>query len=168
MKENTEEKEMKKKKNNSNQEVEELRNKNNELENKYIRLQAEYQNFMTRSISEQQMLMKYDGEEIIKEFLSIVDNFERAIKMDDTDLSDEVSLFLKGFKMIYGNMLNTLNKFGVTEIECLGLEFDPKVAEAILTEHDENKPANVVLEVLTKGYKYKDKVIRPAMVKVNI
>jgi molecular chaperone GrpE len=64
--------------------------------------------------------------------------------------------------------MNTLKKFGVEEIECLGLEFDPTVAEAILTEHDENKPANVVLEVLTKGYKYKDKVIRPAMVKVNI
>ena len=167
LKEENETKDIKKKKNNSNQELEEIKNKNKELESKFIRLQAEYQNFITRSISEHQMLVKYDGEDIIKEFLSIIDNFERAIKMDDNDLSDEVSLFLKGFKIIYGNMINILNKFNVTEIECIGLEFDPKVAEALLTEHDETKPANVVLEVLTKGYKYKDKVIRPAMVKVN-
>ena len=60
-----------------------------------------------------------------------------------------------------------LDKYEVKEIECLGQEFDPNVSEAVLTEHDENKPANVVLEVLTKGYKYKDKLIRPAMVKVN-
>ena len=62
---------------------------------------------------------------------------------------------------------NLLDKFEVKEIECLGLEFDPHVAEAVLTDHDETKPENVVLEVLTKGYKYKDKVIRHAMVKVN-
>lgn len=162
------EKEVKKKKHDSNHELEELKDKNKELEDKYIRLQAEYQNFIIRTSSEQQIKLKYEGEEIIKSFLSVIDNFERAIIMDDSDLSDEVSLFLKGFKMIYGNMMNILNNLGVSEIECLGLEFDPNIAEAILTEHDDNKPENVVLEVLTKGYKYKDKIIRPAMVKVNI
>ena len=99
--------------------------------------------------------------------LVIKDNLERAIMMDDNDLSDEVSKFLSGFKMILGNLTSLLDKFEVKEIDCLGLEFDPTVAEAVLTEHDENRPENVVLEVLTKGYKYKDKLIRPAMVKVN-
>ena len=95
------------------------------------------------------------------------DNLERAIMMDDNDLSDEVSKFLSGFKLILGNLTQLFDKYEVKEVDCLGLEFDPNVAEAVLTEHDETKPENVVLEVLTKGYKYKDKLIRPAMVKVN-
>ena len=144
-----------------------LGSRNQELEEKYMRLQAEYLNFKTRTQSEVSRMLMYEGEDLIKEILNIKDNFERAIMMDDNDLSDEVSKFLSGFKMILGNLTAILDKFEVREVECLGLEFDPHVAEAVLTDHDENKPENVVLEVLTKGYKYKDKLIRPAMVKVN-
>ena len=144
-----------------------LTSRNQELEDKYMRLQAEYLNFKTRTQSEVSRMLQYEGEDFIKEILVIKDNFERAIMMDDNDLSDEVSKFLSGFKMILGNLTGLLDKFEVKEVDCLGLEFDPHVAEAVLTEHDENKPENVVLEVLTKGYKYKDKLIRPAMVKVN-
>ena len=104
---------------------------------------------------------------MIKELLSVVDNFERAIKLDDNDLSDELSKFLSGFKMIYTNVIDILNKFEVKEIEAEGLEFDPKVHQAVLMEHDDTKPSGVVLEVLQKGYMFKDRVIRPAMVKVN-
>ena len=141
--------------------------RNQELEDKYMRLQAEYLNFKTRTQTEISRMLQYEGEDFIKEILNIKDNFERAIMMDDDDLSDEVSKFLSGFKMILGNLTNLLDKFEVREVECLGCEFDPHVAEAVLTEHDETKPENVVLEVLTKGYKYKDKLLRPAMVKVN-
>lgn len=141
--------------------------RNQELEEKYMRLQAEYLNFKTRTQTEVSRMLQYEGEDFIKEILNVKDNFERAVMMDDNDLSDEVSRFLNGFKMILGNLTTLLDKFEVKEIECLGLEFDPHVAEAVLTDHDDNKPENVVLEVLTKGYKYKDKVIRHAMVKVN-
>ncbi len=141
--------------------------RNQELEDKYIRLQAEYLNFKTRTQSEISRMLQYEGEDFIKEILEIKDNFERAIMMDDNDLSDEVSRFLSGFKMILASLTVLLDKYEVKEIECLGLEFDPHLEEAVLTEHDENKPENVVLEVLKKGYKYKDKLIRPAMVKVN-
>lgn len=144
-----------------------LESRNKELEEKYMRLQAEYLNFKTRTQSEISKMLQYEGESFIKEMLVIRDNLERAIMMDDNDLSDEVSKFLSGFKMILGNLTALMDKFEVKEVECLGYEFDPHVAEAVLTEHDENKPENVVLEVLTKGYKYKDKLIRPAMVKVN-
>ena len=99
--------------------------------------------------------------------MKVVDNFERAISMDDDDLSDEVSKFLSGFKMIYTSLINMLSELEVTEIEVDGKEFNPTIAEAVLVEEDKTKPAGVVLEVLQKGYKYKDKVIRPAMVKVN-
>ena len=144
-----------------------LGSRNQELEDKYMRLQAEYLNFKTRTQSEVSRMLQYEGEGFIKEILNIKDNLERAIMMDDNDLSDEVSKFLSGFKMILGSLTSLLDKYEVKEVECLGLEFDPHVAEAVLTEHDPNKPENVVLEVLTKGYMYKDKLIRPAMVKVN-
>ena len=144
-----------------------LGSRNQELEDKYIRLQAEYLNFKTRTQGEISRMLQYEGEDFIKEILEIKDNFERAIMMDDNDLSDEVSRFLSGFKMILASLTVLLDKFEVKEVDCLGLEFDPHVAEAVLTEHDPNKPENVVLEVLKKGYKYKDKLIRPAMVKVN-
>lgn len=144
-----------------------LGSRNKELEEKYMRLQAEFLNFKTRTQSEISRMLQYEGEEFIKEMLVIKDNLERAVMMDDNDLTDDVSKFLSGIKMILGNLTSILDKYEIKEIECLGLEFDPNVAEAVLTEQDVNKPENVVLEVLTKGYKYKDKVIRHAMVKVN-
>jgi len=144
-----------------------LGSRNHELEDKYMRLQAEYLNFKTRTQGEVSRMLQYEGESFIKEILNVKDNFERAIMMDDNDLSDEVSKFLSGFKMILGSLTELLDKYEVKEIDCLGKEFDPNLEEAVLTEHDENKPENVVLEVLTKGYTYKDKVIRHAMVKVN-
>ena len=111
--------------------------------------------------------MKYCNEDILKSLLPIIDNFERGLMMDDNDLSDEVSKFLSGFKMIYTDIIGIMNKNEVKEIEAEGIEFDPKVHQAVLMDHDEEKPHGVVLEVLQKGYMYKDKVIRPAMVKVN-
>ncbi len=137
------------------------------LKENLLRNQAELQNYKRRKEEETEKLLKYKNEDILKELLSVVDNFERAIKMDDDDLSDEVSKFLEGFKLIYTNTLGILNKFDVKEITAEGIEFDPNYHHAVLTEHDENKPAGVVLEVLQKGYLYKDRVIRPAMVKVN-
>lgn len=147
--------------------IENLNNKISSLQEALLRNQAELQNYKRRKEEESERVLKYKNEDIIKELLPIVDNFERAIKMDDDDLSDEVSKFLAGFKLIYTNTLNILNKFEVKEISAEGIEFDPNFHHAVLTEHDETKPAGVVLEVLQKGYTYKDRVIRPAMVKVN-
>lgn len=150
-----------------NKEIEELNNALKNSEDKCLRLQAEYINFRNRHNKELEAMAKYEGEELIKELLVVVDNFERAIKLDDNDLSDEVSKFLSGFKMIYSNIMTIFEKNEVKAIDCLGKEFDPHIADAVITESDKNKPAGVVLEVLQKGYMYKDKVIRPAMVKVN-
>lgn len=134
---------------------------------KNMRIQAEMINFKKRKEEETSNLLKYANEDLVSELLPVIDNFERAIKMDNDDLSDDVSKFLEGFKMIYGNLINILNKLDVKEIEASGIEFDPNYHQAVLTEKDESKPSGVVLEVLQKGYMYKDKVIRPAMVKVN-
>ena len=150
-----------------NKEIEELQQQVASFKEMLLRNQAELQNYKRRREEETAKMMKYKDEDLIKEFLVVLDNFERAIKMDDDDLTDEVSRFLEGFKLIYSNTINILNKFEVKEIDAEGVEFDPDYHHAVLTEHDENKPAGVVLEVLQKGYMYKDKVIRPAMVKVN-
>ena len=112
-------------------------------------------------------LRKYDGEEFAKEILPVLDNFERAIKLDDNDLTDELSKFLSGFKMIYTNFVNVLNAKEVKEIECLGKEFDPNFMEAVLTSKEEGIPKDQVMEVLQKGYMYKDKLLRAAMVRVS-
>ena len=139
----------------------------NALSDKILRLNAEMQNMNRRFNEEKANIYKYDGEKLIKEILPIIDNFERAISLDDDNLTDELSKFLSGFKMIYTSVVDILNKFEVKEIEAEGIEFNPRVHQAVLMEHDESKPHNVVVEVLQKGYMYKDRVIRPAMVKVN-
>lgn len=149
------------------EEIETLNKEIFNLKEALLRNQAELQNYKRRKDEETERFQKYKNEELVKELLPIVDNFERAIKMDDNDLSDEVSKFLSGFKLIYTNTVNILNKYEVTEIKAEGIEFDPTYHHAVLTEHDDSKPAGVVLEVLQKGYMYKDRVIRPAMVKVN-
>lgn len=151
----------------SNEVVMALEEKVRSLQEALLRNQADLQNYKRRKEEESEKFLKYKNEDLIKELLNVVDNFERAIQMDDSDLSDEVSKFLAGFKLIYTNMVHILNQFEVTEIVAEGVEFDPNFHHAVLTDHDENKPAGVVLEVLQKGYLYKDRVIRPAMVKVN-
>lgn len=157
-----------------NKELKHLEEENHKLKNdlkesseKVLRLAAEMQNYKKRNETEKSNMLKYANEDLAKSLLPILDNFERAIRLDDNDLSDEVSKFLSGFKMIYGSFVNVLNNIEVKEIECDGLEFDPVYHQAVLTEKDETKPSGVILEVLQKGYMYKDKVIRPAIVKVN-
>ena len=140
---------------------------NKSLQEKILRLNAEMQNMNRRFNEEKASIYKYDGEKLIKELLPIIDNFERAIKLDDDNLTDELSKFLSGFKMIYASLVSTLNAIGVKEIECIGKPFDPNKMEAIMTTNIMEEEENVVVEVMQKGYTYNDKVIRVAMVKVN-
>lgn len=151
----------------TNNEVELLGNRIKELENSLLRNQAELMNYKRRRDEEVSKMLKYANEDIIKQILSILDNFERAINMDDDNLEDEVSKFLSGFKMIYADLKNVLDKLEVKEINALNTKFDPTYHQAVLQEHDDTKEEGIILDVMQKGYTYKDKVIRPAMVKVN-
>ena len=162
-------KEIKKKVNNKpkvNKEEEKLKKENQDLNDKVLRLSAEMQNMRRRYDEEMARICKYEGEELILKILTIVDNFERAIMLD-SNLTDELSKFLDGFKMIYGNLKNILEASEVKEIDCLKQAFDPNTMEAVLTVHEENTEPGIVLDVLQKGYTYKDKVIRHAMVRVS-
>lgn len=138
-----------------------------EAEEKAMREKAEAINYRKRKDDEVARMMKYASEDMIKEILPIVDSFERAIDMDDDNLEDEVSKFLAGFKMIYCNLVNVLEKYEVKEIEAMGKEFDANFHQAVLTEPREGVESGIVIEVLQKGYMYKDKVLRPSMVKVS-
>ena len=177
MKENSEEKietldsvvkeEKHPKKEKKNKEIEKLQEEKRDLNDKLLRISAEMQNMRKRYDEEIARMYKYEGEGIIKELLSTLDNFERAISQDDDNLEDELSKFLSGFKLIYSEFRTKLENKGLSEIKCQDEAFDPTFMEAVLTEKVEGKEAGIVIDVLQKGYKFNDKVIRPAMVKVS-
>ena len=136
------------------------------LKDKVLRTTAEMQNMRRRMEDEKSAALKYEGEDLIKKLLPIIDNFERATK-DDSKLSDEIKKFLDGFKMIYGNLNSVLESYEVKPMDVLNKEFDPNTMEAVLAEEVEGVLPNTVIDVLQKGYTYKDKIIRHAMVKVS-
>ena len=129
-----------------------------EAEDKAMREKADAINYRKRKDEEVARMMKYASEDMVKEMLPIVDSFERAIEMDDDNLDDEVSKFLAGFKMIYCNLVHMLEKYEVKEIEAMGKEFDANFHQAVLTEPKDGVEPGMVIEVLQKGYIYKDKV----------
>ena len=147
--------------------VELLSNRIKELENSLLRSQADLLNYRKRKDEETNRIIKYAEEDILKGFLPILDNFERAISMDDNNFGDETSKFLEGFRIVYNQTRELLNRFEVVEIDCLGKEFDPAIEQAISTEKNKEKPSGTVLKIYQKGYMYKDKVLRHAMVIVN-
>lgn len=137
------------------------------LNNDVLLVRAEMQNYRKRKEDETANLLKFANQDFMMELIPILDNFERAIKLDDNNLNDELSKFLSGFKMMYSHLVETMKKFGLEEIPALGCEFDPNCMEALMLDCDKAKEDNIVLDVLMKGYRLKDRVIRPVTVKVN-
>ncbi|MCI9110516.1 MAG: nucleotide exchange factor GrpE [Bacilli bacterium] len=138
-----------------------------DLEEALLRKDADMINYRKRKDDEVVRMLKYSNEDIAKDLLPIVDNFERAISLDDDNLDDELSKFLEGFKMIYCHLTDVLNKFEVKAIDGNKKPFDPNFHQAVLTEKVPGMEPGMVIEVLQKGYLLKDKVIRVAMVKVS-
>lgn len=138
-----------------------------EAKNNTLRAQAELVNYRKRKDAEVIDLLKYANADFAKELIVVVDNFERAIKMSLESNSEELKKYMEGYNLTYTNLISILNKFGIREINRLGEKFDPNLEQALLTDHDESKDDDVVTEVLLKGYMLKDRVIRPASVKVN-
>lgn len=137
------------------------------LEEEVLKAKADNINYRKRKDEEVSKMLEYANEDMIKDILPTVDNFERAINLDDENLDDELSKFLTGFKMIYCHLLEVLEKYDVKAIDDKGEEFNPKYHQAVLTEKVDDMEPGKVIEVMQKGYLLKDKVIRPAMVKVS-
>ncbi|UYZ20824.1 nucleotide exchange factor GrpE [Mesobacillus jeotgali] len=143
----------------------ELQGKLDEADNRYLRLQADFDNFRRRSRIELEASAKYRAQSIITDLLPAIDNFERALKMD---VDNEQAKSLKqGVEMVYRSLLDALKNEGVEVIEAVGKEFDPHLHQAVMQAEDENFGPNIVVEEFQKGYLLKDRIIRPAMVKVN-
>ena len=138
-----------------------------DLQEALLRTQADNVNYRKRKDEEVAKRLEYANEDLVKEILPVVDNFERAISLDDDNLDDELSKFLQGFKMIYCHLVDILNKYDVKAIDGANKPFDPKYHQAVLTEKSDGMESGMVIEVMQKGYLFKDKVIRPAMVKVS-
>lgn len=161
----TEEPKEHKKEHKKDKKYEELQNEINTLKDKNMRITAEMVNTLRRKDEETNRLLKYSNESLITELLPVIDNFERALSVDAK--TTDIESYQKGMTMIYNSLKNILEKFEVKEIEAIDKEFDPSYHQAVMQEEKEGTKENIVIEVLQKGYTYKDKVIRPAMVKVS-
>ncbi len=149
------------------EEIKKLQEENKQLTEKVKLTQAELINYRKRKDEEVQTLLKYANVDIVSEILNVVDNFERAIIHANDSENAELKKYNDGINIIYTNLKSVLNKFGVEEINRVGEIFNPNEEQALLTDSVEDKEDEVVLEVLQKGYKLKDRVIRPASVKIN-
>ena len=131
----------------------------------YYKVFADMENSKRRLEKEHQNSMKFMMQDFIEELLPVVDNFERSLNVQEA--SEEIQTFLKGYQMIFDQLMAILEKNGVEAIEAQGKEFDPNFHQAVMTTNDENFDSNIVVEELQKGYKLKDRVIRASLVKVN-
>lgn len=131
------------------------------LNDKYLRICAEYDNYRRRSQKEKESLYGDVKAEAVKSFLPVYDNLERALAQTTED-----EAYRKGVEMIMTQFVSTLTKLGVTQIESLGQKFDPLLHNAVMHTDDAEKGENEIVEVFQQGFKLGDKVIRFAMVKV--
>ncbi|MFB5283783.1 nucleotide exchange factor GrpE [Peribacillus sp. Hz7] len=147
------------------QKIAELEAKIEEMDNRYLRLQADFDNSRRRAKLDMEAAQKYRVQSLATDLLQALDNFERATKIEADN--EQTKSLLQGVEMIYNGIVEALKKEGVEAIEAVGQEFDPHLHQAVMQVQDENFGSNIVVEEFQKGYKLKDRVIRPAMVKVN-
>lgn len=135
------------------------------LNNKMLRLQADFLNYKTRAEKEKMSTYSNAVADVLCDLLPIVDNFERAIESVKSE-NEELINFKNGVKMIYDQFFNVLQKRGLKEIDALNSKFDPNIHSGIAFEVAQEKEEDTVIEVFQKGYSVNEKVIRPSMVKI--
>ena len=153
--------------NEKNEEVNEfivLTDKIKELEERNIRIQAEFQNYKRRTEEERGNYIMQANGYLITQVLPVLDNFDRAL----FDVNDEkLKSYLEGFKLIHDNMKSILTNEGLVEIPALDCKFDANLHQGIAVDNIEDKDKDIITFVFQKGYTLNGKVLRPAMVKVN-
>lgn len=145
--------------------IEQLKLKNDELQNRLLRVQADYDNFKKRTIKEKEELAKYAAAQLVESLLDAVDNFERAILASNE--SRNYDSLVQGVEMVYRQLGDVLAKEGLELIEAIGQPFNPEFHQAVMQVETDQYEAGYVVEELQKGYIFKGKVIRPSMVKVS-
>jgi len=135
-----------------------------ELNDKYLRLYAEFENYKKRINKDKEELLKYGSESLMYELLPIIDNLEMALKHSNNEASEGL---VQGVEITLKEFLRTLEKFGLTPIEAMGKTFDPSVHHAMSLVEREDIEEKIVVEEFRKGYVFKDKVLRPSLVAVS-
>lgn len=146
-------------------EINKLKEQVEQLQDQLLRQAAEVENFKRRMNEERVRESKYRAQSVITKIIPAIDNFERALAA--TVEEESTTTFLTGFKMIHNQLVEALAQEGVEIIESEGIPFDPTVHQAVMQEAVSDVESGIVLAELQRGYKLKDRVIRPAMVKVS-
>ncbi len=136
-----------------------------ETEQKLLRVQADYDNFRRRTIKEKEELAKYASAKLVENILPTVDNFERAIQA--SSMNKDYDALAKGVDMIFRQLMMTMENEGLTAMNAVGEPFNPEFHQAVMQVESDEYEEGIVVEEIQKGYTLKDKVIRPAMVKVS-
>ncbi len=150
----------------SSAELEQLRAEAEEHKQRLLRVQADYDNFRRRTQKEKEELGKYASAKLVGELLPVFDNFDRALAAAKPEQGEQSS-FVKGVEMIFRQFEGVLKAEGLTPMETVGQPFNPEYHQAIMQVESDEYEEGIVVEELQKGYLLKDKVIRPAMVKVS-
>ena len=148
-------------------EIKTLKSELEQQDEKYLRLKAEFDNFRRRKSEEIIDLLKYDGENVIREFLSILDDLDRLKDALSSSTNSNDSKINEGIDLIINKINKQFKELGVVQFTEVGDIVDPELHDALMMRTDEGKEENTVLEVFEKGYRYKDRVIRHAKVVVN-
>jgi molecular chaperone GrpE len=136
-----------------------------EEEERYLRLRADFDNLKRRTQLDREAQAKYRAQSLLTDLLPVLDNFERALNVEAT--TEEAQNMKKGIEMVYRTLVEATEKEGLQVIATEGEAFDPNVHQAVMQESDADKESGIVLQELQRGYQLKDRVLRPAMVKVN-
>ena len=148
----------------SKSEINPLQEKYDTLNNQYIRLAADFENFRKRTEQEREALLKYGAENTLKKMLEVLDNFERGLKAIET--VDDCEKVKECYNLAYKNFTDVLTKAGLETIKAEGEVFDPNFHEAVMQTPSSDVPEHTVIAELQKGYKLGDKVLRPTLVNV--
>ena len=155
----------KKHKHKENKELEEAKKTIMDLQTKLMYAQADSINYRKRKDEETANMLKYANQDLLLDMVNMIENMDRAASVKaETEESKKIQ---DGIKMVSNQFKDILKKYGVVEIEALGYPFDENYMEAMMVGNDPTKPNEMVLEVLMKGYKYKDRILKHAVVKVN-
>jgi len=145
----------------------ELEQRQAQQEERWIRLQADFDNHRKRSLREKQEALSYGHENVVKDLLVVVDNLDRAIEHASASSGADFEGMLQGVELVRRELLAVLARHGVSAIEVEGEAFDPNIHEALAQLEDEEVPAGRVARVLQKGYRLRDRLLRPARVMVS-
>ena len=142
----------------------EWQDKYEKLNDQFIRLAADFDNYRKRQAQERESLLKYGAESTVIKLLEVMDNFERGLKAIET--VDDCDKVKECYNLAYKNFYDVMSKIGLEAIKAIGEEFDPKLHEAVMQTPTDEKPEHTIIAELQRGYKLGDKVLRPTLVNV--